>query len=189
MSEDITPPEQQNLDLQISDSPVQSPVEVKPAQPALVVQEQAKEQAVVSSPQSNPPEREKKFDEEIKRRLSRVDLLEDSLTALQNQSEALRARLDKEILNQRINWAVNQGIKGLSRADLGAIMPDVDPSTPEGMAALDAWKQERPEIFPVSDLPKQRSADSILANVEDRPNHFWSANKMREIATNGMGKG
>ena len=188
MSEQDSAPEQQNLDLQIADTTPALEPEVKAETPKPVVHDHVEPKAAVAE-STESQIKNKKFDQEIDRRLSRVDDLENSLTVLQKQSEAMRERLDKELLNQRVNWAINQGIKGLTRADLEVIIPKVDPSTPEGMATLDAWKQDRPEIFPASDMPKQANAETILATIEDRPNHFWSANKMREIANNSMGKG
>tara|TARA_R110002110_G_scaffold93182_1_gene242756 strand:- start:1492 stop:2085 length:594 start_codon:yes stop_codon:yes gene_type:complete len=138
--------------------------------------------------EKKPVQPAKPFDEEVNRRMSRVDELEKSFNSLRTESEALRNRLDQELLNSRVNWAANKGVKGLTRDDLAMIMPKVDPSTPEGLAALDAWRQQRSDLFPDPTLPKTASPEQMMEKVDTSRNHFWTGNKFREIASSTMGK-
>jgi len=56
---------------------------------------------VVEEKKPEPPV--KPFDDELNRRMSRVDELEKSFNSLRTESEALRNRLDQELLNSRVN--------------------------------------------------------------------------------------
>ena len=192
---DEKPAEQQSLDLKVGSAQETAVKQEAPTAPA------AKSATVAAPPiaspsqsaapvveEKNPVPPAKPFDEEVSRRMSRVDELEKSFTSLRTESEALRNRLDQELLNSRVNWASNKGVKGLTRDDLAMIMPKVDPSTPEGLAARDAWRQQRSDLFPDTSLPKATSPDQMMEKVNPEQNHFWTGNKMREIATGAMGK-
>tara|TARA_R110000765_G_scaffold231815_2_gene335203 strand:- start:7477 stop:8064 length:588 start_codon:yes stop_codon:yes gene_type:complete len=192
---DENPAEQQSLDLKVGASqepPAKQEASTAPAEKSATVAAPP-----IASPsqsvaplveEKKPVPQAKPFDEEVNRRMSRVDELEKSFTSLRTESEALRNRLDQELLNSRVNWASNKGVKGLTRDDLAMIMPKVDPSTPEGLAALDAWRQQRSDLFPDHSMPKATSPDQMMEKMNSEQNHFWTGNKIREIATGAMGK-
>jgi len=194
MSEDHVS-EQQSLDLKIEVA------EEASAEPSAATAASTQSATVAAQPVASPSHsaapvadqkkdalNAKSFDDEVSRRMSRVDELEKSFTSLRTESEALRNRLDQELLNSRVNWAANKGVKGLTRDDLAMIMPKVDPSTPEGLAALDAWRHQRSDLFPEPTLPKQTTPDQMLAKVDPTRNHFWNSNKFREIASQFVSK-
>ena len=188
--------EQQSLDLNVgatqepaikqeaSADPAPAPKSATVAAPPIASPSQSAAPVV----EDKPVQPAKPFDEEVNRRMSRVDELEKSFTSLRTESEALRNRLDQELLNSRVNWAANKGVKGLTRDDRAMIMPTVDPSTPEGLAALDAWRQQRSDLFPDPALPKAVSPEQMMEKVDTSRNHFWTGNKFREIASSSMGK-
>jgi len=187
--------EQQSLDLNVG--PTQAEPPKQETAPIVITETTTGVVPPIASPKQSaaPVVEEKKpeppvkpFDDELNRRMSRVDELEKSFTSLRSESEALRNRLDQELLNSRVNWAANKGVKGLTRDDLAMIMPKVDPSTPEGLAALDAWRQQRSDLFPDPALPKAVSPEQMMEKVDTSRNHFWTGNKFREIASNSMGK-
>jgi len=115
--------------------------------------------------------------------------LDRVITEMKDERDRLRALADKQISRERLLYLREIGARdGMADADLLMLAPQVDPTTAEGRASLDAWREKSSVYFDNRDPHTTVNVEEIAKGYK-ASNHgtfgaSLAANILKAMGTN-----
>lgn len=97
--------------------------------------------------------------------------LREQLELATRATQQIQAIADKDRKGRLLGHLRQRGADGsiLTDANLMQLAPDVDPDTPEGAAAVEAWQQANPHLFVVQAVTQQQQTQMLVDAIPKAP--------------------